>query len=150
MDRKNKIIELQQKMFEDFPLSRHMGLKVESFDGHSLILSALLEKNINQSQTAFGGSIFSLAALACWGLLFARAAETEIPINLVIQRGHIDYLKLIEHDFIAKCVIDEKKYLRFLHVLQKKPRSRITLMADLYCDDTICATFVGDFVAVKK
>ena len=55
---KEKISEkLTQFFIQHLPIAQFMGLEVESYDGDTLILTAPLEPNINDKQTAFGGSL---------------------------------------------------------------------------------------------
>jgi len=145
------ISQLQQKMYEDIPLSQQMGMQVVAYEHDTLTLSASLKKNTNQLQTAFGGSIFSLATLACWAWLNVKLKNCKIDARIVIQRGHMDYKQLIEHDFIAICPpADEARFKRFLHILQRKAIARITLHSEVRCEGILSAKFIGEFVAEKN
>lgn len=60
---------LQARLLEEIPLARHMEIRVLCSDRRSLLLSAPLAANSNHKGTAFGGSLYSVAVLAGWGLL---------------------------------------------------------------------------------
>jgi thioesterase domain-containing protein len=62
--------ELQKILYSEIPLTKAIGIEVCEFTGLSLTLKAPLEKNINHKCTAFGGSLYSVAVLSGWGLIY--------------------------------------------------------------------------------
>ena len=62
--------ETEAFFYEQIPLTRAMGVRVESYDGQQLVLTAPLALNHNHLGTAFGGSLSALATLAGYGLLW--------------------------------------------------------------------------------
>ena len=144
----NLIEILQQKILTDIPLTQHMGIEVSCYDGQALQIKASLEKNINHRQTAFGGSIASLATLAAWGWLYLQFYERNIPGRIVIQQSTINYLHPIDADFITSCKdVDTVEFDRFLIMLNKKGVARIHLDSEVLCNSVVAAKFSGDFVA---
>jgi thioesterase domain-containing protein len=120
-----------------------------------VVLSAPLAPNINHQSTAFGGSVASLATLACWGWLWnqlrAAGAET-VHAQLVVARAEIDYLKPIASAMTAICDAPETAALKsFEEAYARRGRGRITL--DAVVEDAnglACARFVGKFVAIRE
>ena len=61
---------------KDFPLTRAMGMEVESFSDHVLTTHSSLEPyNTNTHGTAFGGSLYAIEALTAWSLLWIQMAH---------------------------------------------------------------------------
>jgi len=69
--------ETERFLHEQIPLTRAMGVRVRSWDGEKLWLSAPLEPNHNHLGTAFGGSLSALATLAGYSLLWLLLGDRE-------------------------------------------------------------------------
>jgi thioesterase domain-containing protein len=65
-----KIPALELFLHEMIPLAKAMGVGVEVSDDRSLVLRAPKEQNRNSLNTAFGGSLVSLATLAGYGVVW--------------------------------------------------------------------------------
>ncbi|MDZ7686597.1 MAG: YiiD C-terminal domain-containing protein [Gammaproteobacteria bacterium] len=76
--------KLEAAYHELIPISGYMGIRVKSWADGRLVLSVPLAPNINHQGSGFGGSLFSVAALAGWGILhyLARRWDTAHPIHL--------------------------------------------------------------------
>ena len=139
---------LQEKIYEDIPLTQYMGVKVVEYAEHKLILSAPIENNINHRKTVFGGSITSLSTLACWGLIYLELYQKGLKSRIVIQKGETNYSKPTSGDFQAICSIDESsRFERFTMILKRKGIARIQLFASIVCNDELTSRFLGSFVA---
>ena len=65
-----KVPALELFLHEMIPLAKAMGVGVEVSDDRSLTLTAPKEQNKNSLNTAFGGSLVSLATLAGYGVVW--------------------------------------------------------------------------------
>ncbi len=144
-----KLIDiLQQKLLHDIPLTQYMGIRVSHYCNNELHINASLEKNINHRQTAFGGSISSLATLAGWGIVYLKFQELNIKAGIVIQQGNTNYLLPITNDFTAVCKIDSlADFDKFITTLKRKGVARIKLNVSVMCNAQLAAEFSGVFVA---
>lgn len=91
-----KLKDIEKKLHQDIPLSAVMGLKIleHSAERDALRLEFPLRPNVNHLGTAFGGSLYSSCALACYSLLLLKLAESGITdAHIVIGKGEIRYLK---------------------------------------------------------
>jgi thioesterase domain-containing protein len=139
---------LQRMLYEEIPLSRAMGLTVAAYDGQALRLAAPLALNLNHKSTAFGGSLYSIAVLAGWGLLFLKLAEIGESAQLVIQDAEIDYTLPIDADFQAVCRIPEgQAFDRFLTMFRRRGKARIRLEAQVSVAARVAVDFRGSYVA---
>jgi thioesterase domain-containing protein len=141
--------DLERYLHEHIPLSRALAVRVEHLGPELARLSAPLAPNLNHRQTAFGGSVASLAILAGWGWLLARLADRSPVPRLVIQEQTVEYLAPIDADFAAACPAPaEADWRRFVKALDERGRGRIALAAEVSCRDQIAARFRGLYVAV--
>lgn len=140
--------EIETYLYEHIPLSNAMGVKVESAGLDGVILSAPFEKNFNHQKTIFGGSLHSLATLACWTYLYLRLKGQ--GLELVIQKSEIDYISPVTSDFTAECLApSESEWDQFLKSLDKKGKGRIHLSAKIAQNGILAVIFHGIFVALK-
>jgi thioesterase domain-containing protein len=65
-----KVPALELFLHEMIPLAKAMGVGVELSDDRALVLTAPKEQNKNSLNTAFGGSLVSLATLAGYGVVW--------------------------------------------------------------------------------
>ena len=65
-----KVPALELFLHEMIPLAKAMGVGVEVSDERALTLTAPKEQNKNSLNTAFGGSLVSLATLAGYGVVW--------------------------------------------------------------------------------
>ncbi len=140
---------LHAYLAEAIPLYRAMEATVADADTGSVALVAPLAPNTNHQSTAFGGSVASLATLACWGWLWVLLRDAGIDARLVVARSEIDYLKPVLTALNARCNAPASATTRvFLDGLARKGRARIELEA-VVTDDAgvVCARFTGRFVA---
>lgn len=135
------------------PISRDMGLKVIEVSSRSAVVGVPLSPNINHVQTAFGGSLYAAAALACYALFQALSQEAGgLSDELVIQEGAIRYLKPVTSDFEAHAEALRGEHQTsdaiqgFLASLQRHGKARIRLKATVLCQGETCAVFEGTYV----
>lgn len=113
-------------MLEDIPLARQIGVQVLAYDGRSLVLAAPLGPNSNHKGTAFGGSLYSLAVLAGWGLLSLELEARAIAAEIVIQECAVDYRMPVTGDFTARAIAPEAAQIeRCMRMLQRYGKARI-------------------------
>src|SRR5689334_10249031 len=130
---KHLLQELQETLIQEIPITQHLGITVESYEDHRLILSAPLAQNINHKGTAFAGSLNALLTLAGWGQLWLILKERHIPGKIVIQDSSSSYLLPVDDDFRAICPRPSSGHIaRLENTLKKYNRARIELQAEIY------------------
>src|SRR3989339_743426 len=88
-----KIIDLQNYIRSNIPITDYMNFHVEELQSYSIKLSAPIKPNYNHYGTAFGGSLATLGILAGWSILHFRATEENLKCVLVIQEGSMKYIR---------------------------------------------------------
>lgn len=142
---------LERLLHAEIPLSQAMQVRVLRFDRNGLTLGAALRPNLNHKRTAFGGSLNSLATLACWGLIqLLWPAERQAALTVVIQESQVQFLKPVTRDFEATCFLPAQATLeKFLRTLARRSRARLELHADIV-EAGLALRFRGQFVAYEQ
>lgn len=144
-------VALQTYLAEHIPLSTAMAVQVLSADMDGVELQAPLAPNINHRGTAFGGSISTLATLACWSLLRVRTDGLPVLPHLVVRRNSVEYLQPVNGAFLASVRFPaDCDWAQFLQQLATRGRARVTLQAEVHSEDGVAARFEGDFVALAR
>jgi thioesterase domain-containing protein len=127
-----------------------MGVRVRMATPERVELTAPLAPNINHHETLFGGSGAAIATLSAWTLVNIRLRHAGVRARLVIQRNAMSYDDPIDGDFSAVCERPaETQWKRFLAMIERRGRGRITMNAHLIYRARPVASFEGDFVALR-
>jgi thioesterase domain-containing protein len=117
---------LEQLLRKEIPLTLAIDLRVESYDRECLILCAPIGPNLNHKRTAFGGSLYSLAVLAGWGMLWLKLREAGETGHIVVQQSSVDYREPVAGDLRARVDTESMGNLdRFLETYCRRGRARI-------------------------
>lgn len=144
----------QKRINDEIPLSEALGIRLISWDGHALLLSAPLGPNRNHQGTGFGGSVYSAAVTAAWGLTELALADLGLRGAVVVQSGTIDYLEPVDQDFYVICRLPGGEIPpRFRKSLARHGKGRLDLTAEVFCGEPTSeperepvAVFQGRFV----
>ena len=141
----DSIESLEVTLHRLIPISRHMGIKVTNYTGTELTLVAPLANNINHQQTAFGGSLFSLTALAGWGLMQLKLSEEELDGNTVVAGGDVSYSAPVAEDFTCRCSLPDD-WPQFLLKLKTRGKASVGMRSVVSASGTDSMQFNGHFV----
>jgi thioesterase domain-containing protein len=92
---------LENFIIEHLPLARAACISIDKYSGDTLVVSAPLDKNINDKGTAFGGSLYNLCVITAWGMTDLKAKELGLAGDIVVAKGEIDYLRPLRGRLIA-------------------------------------------------
>jgi thioesterase domain-containing protein len=136
-------------LYRNIPISRAMCVSVLELSEYSVILGAPLAPNINHQETAFGGSLSTLAILSAWSLVHTRLANANLSGRVIIQRNNFEYLRPVDGNFTARATLPEPgDWLRFTRMLARRGKARLTVQSLLEQDGRLCGRFSGEFVAL--
>lgn len=135
--------ELQNTWHDTIPISEQMGIQLHQYSGKTLENRASLNKNINLHGTMFAGSIFSLATLTGWGMIFLKLKEKGLTGEIVLGDGDIHYHKPITMQPRALCNIEtlDGKF----ELLERNKKTAIKLQVDILDGENPVAEFKGVF-----
>ena len=140
--------ELERTLHEDIPITKQLGITVLRYEADTLALKAPLDANINHKGTAFAGSIYAVATLAGWGLIWLLLREAEITARIVIQESSIRYRLPITQDMVATCSKPSPARLEpFFAMLRRKGMARLELQTQIREDGHTAVEFNGRYVA---
>lgn len=143
--------ELERTLAHEIPITRHLGLAVESYDGERLVLRAPLENNLNHKATAFAGSLNATVTLAGWGLAWLLLREMGIAATVVIQHCTSNYLLPVTADFSARCrKPDAVQLALFEATLRRRGKARIELHVTIEQAGRIAVDFTGRYVVIAR
>lgn len=141
--------ETEDYLYEKIPITRAMGARIESYDGHQLVMTAPLEVNHNHLGTAFGGSLAAVATLAGYATLWLKLGDRES--HIVIRKSSTDYLRPVKGDLRAICRCpSDAAFTRFRNTFAKAGKARLWL--DVTVEDEageVCMTYRGLYVALR-
>jgi len=143
---------LTQFLASHLPLSEYLGVEVANYDGKSLTLRAPLGPSLNDKLTAFGGSLYCLCVMSCWGMVYLQILERGLDGNLVVSRGQIDYLCPVATDIEARCTgPGEEVFGAFFRGFEQRGRAKLTLESKIVVDGKTAVKFRGEyaFIAYK-
>ena len=146
--------DISQKLTEFFeahlPITEFMGLGVDSYDGKQLTLKAPLAPNINDKQTAFGGSLYNACVMACWGFAYLKTLEAQIDGNQVVVSGNIKYKRPVAGEIKATCSTPgEEAEHHFIDGFKRHGKGKIELKATVLCEGKVAVEFEGTYAVLK-
>ena len=148
MSSEQELRDTERFFHEMIPLARAMGVRVEAYDGHQLILTAPLAANHNHLGTAFGGSLSAVATLAGYGLLWLELNDR--TAHVLIRESTISYRRPVRTEIRAICRRPEETTVAaFKAEFALKGKGRIRLEVSVEEDGLTAVQFSGTFVAVK-
>ena len=148
MPRDPLLLETETYLHEQIPITRAMGVRVESFDSEKLVIAAPLAANHNHLGTAFGGSLSAIATLAGYGLLWLELGDRES--HIVIKKSSIQYRHPVRGEIRAVCKrLDGLELTAFKSKFQRTGKAGLRLTVTIEEDQRICVEFQGVFVAIR-
>jgi thioesterase domain-containing protein len=142
------IQELQNKLYNEIPLTKMMELQIKDYNINELITTAPLEPNINDKGTAFGGSLSTLSIISAWSLCWLISRELGFDSNnIVIIKNETSFRKPVTNDIICHT---KKPSLQEIEILKQKLENKksasIKIESQIIEDGKICVDFVGYYV----
>jgi thioesterase domain-containing protein len=138
----------RQFFHERIPITREMGVEVESFDDSGLVLTAPLAANHNHLGTAFGGSLAALATLAGYGMVWLMLEDQQA--HVVIKESQLRYLRPVTATLRAVCTPPgDHEWERFIATFRQRGKARIRLEVVIFEAGQPCVEFNGTFVALR-
>ena len=148
----NPAQHLEEFLIKHVPLASAAALSVDGYDKHSLLISAPLEKNINDKGTAFGGSLYIVCVSAGWGMTYLKSQELGLDGDLVIAKAEIEYLSPLKDRLIAKAMAPSADDLaNFQQRFKAKGKAALNIEVELDNEQgKPCVRFHGKYAIVKS
>lgn len=149
-DKQRLAARLQAKFLREIPISRHLGLRVDAYEGHELRISAPLGPNVNDKGTAFAGSLNALMTLAGWGLVNLRLQEGGENCDIVIHKAELLFSAPIRTGFQAVATVTDSDWSAGMRRLKSRGRGRILVSTRAESNGKTAATLAGQYVALRR
>jgi len=154
-----KIPAFEHFLHEMIPLAKAMGVGVELSDSNALVLRAPKEQNSNSLNTAFGGSLVSLATLAGYGVVW-ELMRTEQPApdgappkpqwHIVVKESKTAYRRPVLGDLIAICERPAKAVIaEFKDALARYGKAKMRIRARIIEEGRTAVDFQAAYVVSR-
>ena len=142
------IKELQNKLYNDIPLTKIMEIKIQNYTNQELITTASLGININDKGTAFGGSLSTITIISGWSLCWLISKELGFDSNnIVIIKNETSFRKPVTKDIVCHT---KKPSLQEIQILKEKLLTKksasIRIDSKIIEDGETCVDFEGYYV----
>ena len=149
-----KVPAFELFLHEMIPLAKAMGVRVEVSDDRALVLTAPKEQNKNSLNTAFGGSLVSLATLAGYGVvweLMKDEKKTEKPVwHIVVKESRAAYRRPVLGDLRAICERPAQAAIaEFKEALARYGKAKLKLRASIIEDGNVAVDVQAAFVVSR-
>ena len=149
-----KVPAFELFLHEMIPLAKAMEVGVEVSDGHALVLTAPKERNKNSLNTAFGGSLVSLATLAgygvVWELMRDEKADAKPSWHIVVKESRAAYRHPVIGDLRAICERPAQAAIaEFKEALARYGKAKLKLRARVIEGGHTAVDVTAAFVVIK-
>ena len=145
---------LDEFINDHLPAISAAKIEVESYTDTQLIISAPLHMNQNDRGNAFGGCLYNIALVACWGTMFLKCSEKIAKPNIVTRDGQIRYRHPCDETIIrATCNIPvERQWDGFFAHYEKTGKTSLSLTSQIMSGhhNETAAYFDGVFVLLDE
>ncbi|MHA6497757.1 YiiD C-terminal domain-containing protein, partial [Escherichia coli] len=128
------------------PLSEKMGVRIQQYTGQKFITTMPETGNQNPHHTLFAGSLFSLATLTGWGLIWLMLRERHLGGTIILADAHIRYSKPISGK--PHAVADLGALSGDLDRLARGRKARVQMQVEIFGDETLGAVFEGTYIVL--
>ncbi len=138
--------QLQQAWHQHIPLSEKMGVRITQYTGQKFITTMPETGNQNPHHTLFAGSLFSLATLTGWGLIWLLLRERQLGGTIILADAHIRYAGAVTGR--PSAVADLGSVSGDLDRLARGRKARVRLEVELTGNESKGAIFKGVYLVL--
>ncbi len=138
--------QLQQAWYNYIPLSEKMGVRILQYTGQKFITTMSETVNQNPHHTLFAGSLFSLATLTGWGLIWLLLRERHLGGTIILAQANIRYSKAISGR--PGAAADLGSLSGDLDRLAQGRKARVQLEVELYGSERNSTIFEGVYIVL--
>lgn len=138
--------QLQDAWYQHIPLSEKMGVRITQYTGQCFETTMPEAGNLNPHHTVFAGSLFSLATLTAWGLIWLMLREQHLGGDIILADAHIRYSAPITGR--PRALADLSTLKGDLDRLARGKRARVQVEVQLLGDNNKGAVFEGTYMVL--
>lgn len=140
--------QLQQAWYRHIPLSEKMGVRIIQYTGQRFVTTMPEMANRNPHQSLFAGSLFSLATLTGWGLIWLMLREQHLDGVIMLADAHIRYSRPVCGK--SEAIADLSSLSGDLQRLTHGRKARVQLSVMISGDGVPGAVFDGVFMVLPE
>ena len=118
---------VRHKLRSQVPLIAHMGVDLVSWDGRTVVVEAPLEPNLNTHGTAFGGSLYNVAAMTGWSAVHLALMDAGHTPSVWVVKGEIDYKTPVRGVLRGVASLSEEARAQLIQHYESKGRTKIAV-----------------------
>ena len=141
---------LEEFCDQSLPIAKYLNLQVLEYDGEIFKLGIDLKPSINDKLTAFGGSLYCVSVVNCWGMVYMQARQRGINPNLVVSHAEIDYLAPVDDELIVSTCSDpsDMSWDHFFDKYQQTGKTRANVSSSIHCRGKEAVRFKGQYAII--
>lgn len=118
---------VRHKLRSQVPLIAHMGVDLVSWDGATVIVEAPLAPNLNTHGTAFGGSLYNVAAMTGWSAVHLTLMDAGHTPSVWVAKGEIEYKTPVRGVLRGTATVSAESRQQLLQAYESKGRGKMTV-----------------------
>ena len=140
---------LVEYLKQHVPLTCHIDIQAGQQGEDWFELSAPLTPNLNDKQTAFGGTLAALCTLSGWCAVSSLCRDHQLEVDIAVLESHIRYrLPVTADPIVARARLpDDDHRAAFLQKLVDDGAARLEVEAQVNAGDKAAVCFTGTYHA---
>ena len=129
------------------PLTRQIDISAGRQTDAWFELCAPLTPNLNDKQTAFGGTLATLCTLSGWCIVSDLCRDAGLKVDIAVTESHIRYLRAVTVDPVAAHAFYPEQATRkaFFQALKEHAKARIEISARIGSGDNMAVSFKSEY-----
>lgn len=118
---------VRHKLRSQVPLIEHMGVDVVAWDGRTVVVEAPLAPNLNTHGTAFGGSLYNVAAMTGWSAVHLTLMDAGHSPSVWVVKGEIEYKTPVRGVLRGTATVSEETRAQLVQNYESKGRAKVAI-----------------------
>lgn len=139
---------VRHKLRSQVPLIAHMGVDVVSWDGRTVVVEAPLAPNLNTHGTAFGGSLYNVAAMTGWSAVHLTLMDAGHTPSVWVVKGEIEYKTPVRGVLRGSATVSDEDRAHLIAGYENKGRVKVAIDVLIREGEQDAVLFKGVFAAM--
>jgi thioesterase domain-containing protein len=141
---------VRRKLAAGVPLISHMGVELVSWSPGEVIVEAPLEPNLNTHGTAFGGSLYCVAAMAGWAMTHLTLRQAGVMPSVWVVRGEVEYLRPVRGRLRAVATLSAESGEALCVSFRQRGKAKAAIDIAVVEDGEVCVRLKALYAAVSE
>lgn len=139
---------VRHKLRSQVPLIAHMGVDVVAWDGRTVVVEAPLAPNLNTHGTAFGGSLYNVAAMTGWSAVHLTLMDAGHTPSVWVVKGEIEYKTPVRGVLRGTATVSDEARAHLIAGYENKGRVKVAIDVVIREGEQDAVLFKGVFAAM--